>query len=199
MLFTMLTESINGDVWSNPTIKYYSSDNGKYILKVVPRYVPENYYKWLDAKPKRKSKFSPSDTITGDCHAILYQILDVGDTLELWNRKLVNYTSPVDAAVSNDGAFVVTFNDWYMSGYGCFVMCVYNRHGDVIFNRGLAEISPVPINDFIYSISSIWWYCGAAFEQQEKPKLRICFSISDTNQIERSFDLIDLEFINNDP
>ena len=73
-MFLMIIFSCNdlrADSWMNPESKNYTSENGEYILTVYPTQIPPKYYSWLYAKPKKKSKFSVSDTIIIYCNAIL--------------------------------------------------------------------------------------------------------------------------------
>jgi hypothetical protein len=132
------------------------------MLRVFPTEIPENYSKWKAAKPKKKEKFAPKDTTIILCHAILFKTTD-SDTTVIWEKKLINQISPVVVIVSNNGSSVVTFDNWYSNGYGIDVMVVYNQTGGLVKRYKLEDFSPIPINDFKMSISSLWWRCGVKY------------------------------------
>ena len=174
-MFLMIIFSYNdlrADSWMNPESKNYTSENGEYILTVYPTQIPKKYYSWLNAKPKKKSKFSVSDTIIIYCNAILKKIED-NDTIEVWNKKLINKVAPVDVIVANDGESIITFDNWHNLGYGVDVMTCYDKHGNLTRRFSLEDISPFPINDYKFSISSIWWRCGVKYISNNEVK--ICF------------------------
>ena len=148
-----------GDTWNSPPIRYYCSPNKIYCVKVFPRFTPESYYKWIQAKPKNKSKFSAEDTTITICHAMMYQV-NGSDTILVWKKNLINMIAPTDGYVTNDGKYFVTIDNWYSMGYGIDVMVVYNSKGEMLKRYNLEDISPIPINDFMFSISSIHWFCG---------------------------------------
>jgi hypothetical protein len=110
-----LSKTLLGDVWSEPTIRKYYSINGLYMLKVIPTQIPPKYYYWLSAKPKKKARFSPSDTTINYCHAIYYKI-NKSDTIELWNKKLINNIMPIQVLLADNGESFVTFDNWSSMG-----------------------------------------------------------------------------------
>lgn len=58
---------------------------------------------------------------------------------ELWSMELVNSIEPLDAAVSNDGAHVITFDNYGGAGYGDKVVVLYSR-GDVLASYALKDL-----------------------------------------------------------
>lgn len=46
------------DSWLPPKVKEYYSSDSSYYVRVVPREVPEKYWDWVEASPKKKKKFS---------------------------------------------------------------------------------------------------------------------------------------------
>lgn len=160
------------DSWPPPKITDYYNSDKSYFVRIVPRTVPEKYWDWLEAKPEQRKKFSPADTTIIHCHAIMYKKTKSGDSL-VWKKKLINEIAPVSAFVSNDAAFLVTFDNWHSMGYGVDVMAYYDNQGNLIKRHMLEDISPFPINTYSRSVSSIWWRCGANF--LDKQRLEICF------------------------
>lgn len=190
-LFLIGIVQVKADTWGNEETKMYYSSNKNFMLKVIPRIVPKNYWKWVSAKPTKRFRYSGSDTIIVPCHGILYKI-STNDTTKIWERKFINIVSPVSAIVSDDGAFVVTFDNWYTNGYGVDVMVVYNEFGDLKKRYQLEELSPFPINDYQLSISSLWWSCGRKFIDNQR--IKICFIDEKKRTQERIFNVKELKF-----
>ncbi|WP_154670986.1 hypothetical protein [Proteiniphilum saccharofermentans] len=183
--------TIHSDVWDPPSIKSYKSENGQFLLKVYPTEIPENYSKWLSAKPKKKSKFSAEDTAIVHCHAILYEIYN-SDTIKIWDKKLINRFAPNFVIVANDGKSIVTFDNWSSLGYGVDVMVTYDESGNMVKRYNLEEFSPFPINNYSLSITSIWWLCGAKYISNDE--IEICFSDDKDNTETRIYNLSTKEF-----
>jgi hypothetical protein len=160
------------DVWELPKIKRYFSEDSIYMVKVYPLQIPEKYSKWKSARPNKKKRFTEKDTILTFCHAILYKI-ENSDTTEVWNKKLTNAIMPEFVIVANDGSSIVTFDNWSSLGYGPDVMVTYDRNGILIKKYKLEDFSPFPINDYLHSVSSIWWNCGAKYIDNQT--IQICF------------------------
>ena len=148
------------------------------MLKVVPVSFPKKYYKWLTAKPKKKKRFSAQDTTTIPCHAILYKLNGQQDTVEIWNKKLINKVSPVFALVSNDGKRVVTLDNWHSMGYGNEVLVVYDEVGELVRKYQLEDFSVFTLNDYYITVSSIWWRCGVELINKEY-KIKLCMQTED--------------------
>lgn len=85
LILILFSVKAYSDTWANPTIKKYFSNNGNYMLIVYPTEIPDNYYKWESAKPKKKARFTEKDTTIVLGHTILYQI-DNNDTILIWNK-----------------------------------------------------------------------------------------------------------------
>lgn len=50
-------------------------------------------------------------------------------------------------------------------------MVVYNENGDLKKTYSLSDISPYPLNDYLISISSIWWSSGARYIDNERVEI----------------------------
>jgi hypothetical protein len=86
------------------------------------------------------------------------QVLENGRWRTVWQRPLVNDVSPVSALVSNDGAHVVTFDNWHSIGLGNNVVVIYGADGNPVRSLRLDESVPVYIIDsFPRSVSSLYW------------------------------------------
>lgn len=172
------------DSWAPPKIKTYYSDNLEYKLVITPKIVPEKYYRWsyfnssrhpqskkiLRKKERFMRNISAQDTTLIPCTAELYRVAE-NDNVLLWKRSLLNDICPVHAIVANDGSSVVTFDNWYHVGYGVNVFVVYNEKGDAKSTYKLEEITPIPLNDYPMSSSSLYWRHEAKFIDNKKVKI----------------------------
>jgi len=126
----------------------------------------------------------------------MYKVAD-GEEKLIWEQKLINRIAPVTAIVSNDGKFLVTFDNWHSMKYGVDVMAYYNEKGELIKRHMLEDISPFPINTYEISISSLWWRCGQKFIDNHR--ISICFM--DENEVteKRTYNLTEQKIEKNAP
>ena len=193
LLFFLTTNfQVKADEWESPKTNFYYSENKIFMLKVVPTDIPDKYYEWRSAKQNKKMKFTERDTTIVHCYAILYKKV-VKDSVIIWKRNLINKICPMNASVSNDGKYVVTFDNWSGMGYGVDVMVVYNELGDLINRYKLEDISPFPINDYLMTVTSLWWNCGNKFLDIER--IEICFNVDKENK-HRIFNVKEMKFEN---
>jgi len=152
LLFVVYTTYAFADFWEDAKITITYSQNKEYMLVVYPIKYPNIF---ITPKHHRLHKNrTPKDTII-PCHAVLYKLLGT-DTVEVWNKLLVNNVSPVEIIVANDGKSVVTFDDWHSRGFQ-HTMVVYLEYGDLFKDFSLKEISPFPLEQYYRTISSIHW------------------------------------------
>ena len=194
ILFTFKTAS--ADTWLPPKVTDYYSSDSTYFVRVVPRCVPDKYYKWLNASEKRKRKFSPKDTTIVPSHAMMFKRTTNGDSL-IWKEKLINQIAPVDALVSDDGEYFVTFDNWHSMGYGVDVLAIYDEKGMLLKRHMLEDISPFPINTYERSVSSIWWRCGQEFVNDNE--IEICFNNEEKEPVSRIYNIEELKIKENTP
>jgi hypothetical protein len=174
------------DTWAPPKTTDYYNENKTHFVRIVPRTVPEKFWKWREAKPEQKKQFSPSDTTVIPCHAIMYKKTKSGDSL-VWKKKLINQIAPVSAFVTKDARYMVTFDNWHSMGYGVDVMVYYDNQGNLIKRHMLEDISPFPINTYSMSVSSLWWRCDSKF--LDNKRLEICFKDEEETVIRRIYNL----------
>lgn len=160
------------DSWAPPKPTNYYNIDKTYYVRVIPIFRSEKYRKWKNAKPKQKVKFSPADTTVTPCHAILYKVTQAGDSL-IWKKDLINKVCPVNAYLSNDAQYMVTFDNWHSMGFGADVMVYYDNQGNLLKRHSLQDISPFPIDAYPRSVSSIWWRCDVQFADDKR--IQICF------------------------
>jgi len=180
------------DVWSSPKINTYYSENREYKLIVTPTMIPDKYYQWSYYKSnkhpqtrrilRQKERFmrniSSQDTIRIPCSAELYRVTET-DSIQIWKKTLLNDISPVHTIIANDGSSVATFDNWYGTGYGKNVFVVYNETGEAKKTYTLEEISPFPLNDYLRTVSSLFWYREVRFINNER--IEILFATENVN------------------
>lgn len=178
LLFLLfITTELSADTWKAPEIIVTYSQNKEYMLKVYPIEYPKNYFTRKYRRQYKKGIIK--DTIV-PCHAILYKISN-SDTIEIWNKPLVNKESPVNVIVANDGKSIVTFDDWHWRGYS-HTMVIYGENGNVIKDYELKEISPFPLETYLRSISSIFW--GSKGKYVDNSRVEVYFE-NEINEIQK--------------
>jgi len=156
-----------GDVWEAPKVRQFFSENKNYMLIVYPT-AEDTVKSNMESNIGLQSK----NSVKIPCHAILYRINNT-DTIEIWNKDLINRDAPGRVIVANDGNSIVTFDNWYYYRDGIDAMVIYGKNGELARRFNLADISPFPIEEYDYSISMIFWRCGAKYINNRE--IEICF------------------------
>lgn len=95
---------------------------------------------------------------------ILERLLPSGEWQEIWRRPLVNDVAPLTALITDDGRYVVTFDNWYSSGYGQHVVSIYRADGSLVRSRPLTDFVPSNyIETLETTTSSVYWRKGEGF------------------------------------
>jgi hypothetical protein len=124
------------DSWASPKTAIYYSSHQRVRFTVVPG-------QW-------KSKIS--------AHGTLERRGVDGRWTTLWDRRLLNDVSPVDALVSETGAYAVTFDNWHHVGLGENVVVIYGPKGELVRSLRLNDFLPENYVALLpRSISSLWW------------------------------------------
>ncbi len=78
----------------------------------------------------------------------------------LWNVRLDNDVAPVSVLISDNGDYVITFDNWHGVGHGDNVVAIYNgKTGTLIKKLGLTDfLTESDIDNLPASTSSIHWY-----------------------------------------
>ena len=196
ILAILLADKVLADTWASPKIRDYYSADSTFFVRIYPQDIPEKYFKWVNATPRKKKRFQPADTLVTPCFARMYKVINGKDSL-IWEQKLINIVAPVTAILSNDGKYLVTFDNWYSMGYGVDIMVYYNEKGELIKRYMLEDISPFPINTYTTSISSIWWRCGQDFIDNQR--ILICFIDENEETVKRTYNLVKQKIEENAP
>jgi hypothetical protein len=169
-----LTSLARADEWLPAKIETYFSADRKYRLTVIPRAIstPLNYFR------DKLSGAEPAGQARGDVATFAEGRLeyddDRGHWKKVWALPLVNDVAPVSALVSNSGAYVVTFDDWFSVGRGPNVVVIYGPGGKHIRSLPLDEIiSPQWISTLTSSVSSTFWSGEPKIEEPNRLVLNV--------------------------
>lgn len=140
----------DADTWIPPTRKAYESPHKTARFTVEPRSV-DSQLAYFEAR-------AGGQELPGDPPRGTLERRQSGRWIEVWRAPLVNDTAPVSALVSDDGAYVATFDNWHSMGFGPDVVVIYRSDGSLIRKMSLQDILP---EDYVRalprSVSSLWW------------------------------------------
>jgi hypothetical protein len=154
-LFMLLSmnHDVFGDSWEWPEVRSYTSSDGTFRFHVIPpelgvRHNPSN--SGLSYEEKRKL-FPCVGRLEKRTSNLTYHTV--------WERSLVNDVAPAGGAkVTNNGKYVVTFDDWSHVGYGPNTVVIYGPEGGLVKRLSLEDfLSEEHIASLLHTTSSIWW------------------------------------------
>lgn len=142
------------DSWESPSTKVYSSKTEQYRFTVVPA-----------GLTARDQTGKPKDP----CKGRLERRTPRGGHELVWERQLVNPVSPVNALVSSNGKYVVTFDNWHHVGRGQHVVVIYGPEGKLVRDMALTDfLTAEQILRLRKSVSSTWWGDGHSLDAREE-------------------------------
>lgn len=156
---------VKADSWSLPTTEKYCSENKRYCLKVEPKKL-ESQLSYFQDKVDEKGNAGAGKAVKGNyCKGTFF-----AKGKKLWKVQLDNEVSPVSALVSNDGNYVITFDNWHGVGYGDNVVVIYNGlTGKLVKKLGLSDfLTESDIYNLPASVSSIWWHGTHQIDYEKK-------------------------------
>ena len=145
------------DSWEDPETQVVFSKNKQFRLTIEPApekevdafYAAENG-KREAIKPNAKGKLERKRPDSG------------WETV--WKKPLANLIAPTDALISDDGQYVVTFDNWYSTGHGENVIVIYRADGSLVRSMELTDLVPDYYTAQLYnSVSSVDWRSGKGF------------------------------------
>lgn len=146
------------DSWALPSKETYRSPNGRYQLRVTPTKFESQLAYFEDKVDGRPDAGARKGARDNACRATLSRKGRDGLWIRVWSVPLANEVSPVDALVSDDGRYVVTFDNWHSVGYGDDVVVIYDAKGQATHRFGLEDLLPQSYLERIpTSVSSRWW------------------------------------------
>ena len=156
ILFIVLGLSyvVKADTWRLPTAEKYCSENKKYCFKVEPKKLESQLSYFQDKVDEKENAGADKKVKENYCKGTFFT-----KGKKLWKIQLNNEVSPVTALVSNNGDYVITFDNWHGVGYGDNVVAIYNGStGRLIKKLGLSDfLTESDIYNLPASTSSIHW------------------------------------------
>ena len=140
-----------------PSKRKYCSADKKYCVEVIPKKLESQLAFFEDKSAGRNDAGAAKGVKNNRAKAIVYLRGSIGysKTAEF---PLVNEVSPVNALISGDGRYVVTFDNWHNAGYGDDVVVIYRSDGTLVRKFGLEDLfTKGDIQTFKRTTSSIWW------------------------------------------
>lgn len=161
-LLTLSPMPARSDSWAPARVAPYASASGSYRVTVYPREVA-NGLAYFEDKVEGREPAGQKPGGRAKARAVLERA-DGAAWKPVWDRPLVNEVAPVTAAVTDDGAFVVTFDNWHQVGRGENVVVIYGAKGDLVRSLSLEDILPETyIAALPRSVSSTSWKGGFHF------------------------------------
>ncbi len=149
--------STKADRWIPPYKTKYCSQNKKYCLEVTPKQL-ESQLKYFEDKVNNKSDAGAVKGRENYAKGTFYVRGNDGGYASKSSFRLVNEVGPVCAVVSDNGDYVVTFDNWHRAGYGDDVVVIYRADGSLIKKFGLENLlTEGDIGVLVRTTSSIWW------------------------------------------
>ena len=157
LLIVFACSSVRADTWALPRErKFYSSDK-KYCLEVIPKKLESQLAYFEDKSEGRKDPGAVKGLKGNRARAIFYELESDGYSKK-FEFPLVNEVSPVEALVSLDGKYVVTFDNWHHVGYGDDVVVIYRSDGTLVKKFALEDLlTKADIRKVSHTASSRWW------------------------------------------
>lgn len=183
----LLQSAALADEWLPPKPETYYSANKQWRLSVIPRAIENPLAYFKDKAAGRANAGAPPRDAERSARGFMEHLS--GQTWNLvWNKPLVNETSPVTALVSNQGA-TATFDNWGSMGFGNDVVVIYDSHGRKIRNLALDNFLPKTyIHALPRSVSSIWWGGDHHFSSDGKRLiLRVVVPRADPTTTKRNY------------
>lgn len=146
------------DSWAPATVETTMSANGRYRVIVTPRplggALPYFRDKVAGVEPAGQRAGSAQTVPT----ARVERRWKRGAWALVWEGPLVNDVAPVSVLLSDDGARLVTFDNWHSVGFGEDVVVIYDARGGLVRKLSLEDIlPPYYIPHLPRSVSSRSW------------------------------------------
>lgn len=146
------------DSWAPPRVQTYVSTNGAVRLTVTPRRPASALAYFEDLSAGRRPAGQRAGSGQASAEGVVERRDPGGGWAVQWRGPLVNDVAPVSALVADDGAYVVTFDNWHFVGFGDNVVVIYDAGGHVVRSLVLSDFLP---EDYVAalprSVSSIQW------------------------------------------
>ncbi|WP_229956482.1 hypothetical protein [Parasphingorhabdus litoris] len=161
-LFSVLaSEPVLADSWAPPRQAVFESDSGAARVTIIPRDPFSLLEYFRDKLDERKDPGLPPDASIVTASAVIEMKNGSGDWVTNWKVDLVNEVAPVTAIVSDDGQYLVTFDNWHRAGYGPTTIVRYKRGKGLLGAHDLESfLPPYYLQALPRSVSSRSWKKG---------------------------------------
>lgn len=147
---------LRADSWGLPTVVTYTSSEGNARAIITPRDL-DSQMAYFEDKVEGVEPAGQKQSGSSAANATLERKLS-GRWAVAWKAPLANGVAPAEAIVRDDGAYLVTFDDWHGVGHGPNVVVIYGSRGERIARLALDDIVPADyIEALPHSVSSIRW------------------------------------------
>lgn len=162
VLAASLGAAAQADSWVDPAREVYHSANKQYRLTVDPA-PEEEVDAYYEADDEDRKALRPN--AIGRLERKLQN-----DTWEtVWDEPLLNEVAPTHALVSDDGRYVITFDNWYSTGHGENVVVIYRADGSLVRSMELTDLVPDYYKGLLdHTVSSVLWKKGEGFTSNSK-------------------------------
>ena len=156
-LLTLWAGAARADSWMPATRQVVYSANHHVRFTIDPRGVASPL-RYFDDKVRGREPAGQQAGAPDKAQGWLERQDAAGHWATVWRKPLVNDVSPVSALVANDGAHVVTFDNWHSMGFGDDAVVIYGPDGAVVRAMPLTAFLP---EDYVAalprSVSSLQW------------------------------------------
>jgi hypothetical protein len=155
-LLAIAAGNSSADSWALPTKQRYCSSNGKHCVDVDPKPI-ESQLRYFDDGVKKADNPGAGPSKPRSAVATTF-VRNGREYTRGRSFPLLNEVAPVDALVSGDGRYIVTFDNWHTVGWGDNVVVIYRADGSLIKKYSLGDLlSQKKVDRLPRSVSSIWW------------------------------------------
>ncbi len=156
------------DSWMPPHRQDYFSSDNVYSFTVLPREIDNSLSYFKDSVAGR-GQAGQREGGRLYCLGVLWKWKADGSGSEVWRQDLRNDVAPASAMVSTSGDYVVTFDNWYSTGYGQNTIVIYGSGGQFVREFALSDLlSEAAVQTLPRSVSSIWWGQDHRFDASGK-------------------------------
>lgn len=159
---SLLPLPLFADSWEVPRTIAYISHNGQVRVTISPGDDEERFSSVGD-----KAGYADVADQTGGRRRVAearMERLVNGRWQLIWQRPIVNDVAPASAIVRDDGMYLVTFDDWYGTGFGPNVVVIYGPEGQFLRAFSLSDIVPEGYGKALpRSVNSVVWRDSPSF------------------------------------
>lgn len=156
-LLMLWAGAAGADSWAPARRQVIYSADHHVRLTIDPRSVTDNL-RYFEDKVRGREPAGQQAGAPDKAQGWLERQDAAGHWSTVWRKPLVNDVSPVSAVVANDGAHVVTFDNWHSMGLGDDAVVIYGPDGAVVRAMALTAFLP---EDYVAalprSVSSLHW------------------------------------------